>query len=92
MENKINKRIEELAEQCGFRANPDIYNRNQSFDIAKFAQLIVQECARSWSEPTCIIQLKKFEKGLETMGVTFTESACYLASEVVNTRIGGAKK
>ena len=37
-------RIKQLAEQCGFRSNPDIYDRNQSFDIEKFALLIVREC------------------------------------------------
>lgn len=41
----MNKRIQELAEQCGFRSNPDVYDRNQSFDIPKFAELIVRECA-----------------------------------------------
>jgi hypothetical protein len=41
----MNERIRELAEQCGFRSNPDIYDRNQSFDIPKFAELIVKECA-----------------------------------------------
>jgi hypothetical protein len=41
----MNEGIEELAEQCGFRSNPDIYDRNQSFDIEKFAELIVRECA-----------------------------------------------
>ena len=40
----MNERIKELAEQCGFRSNPDIYDRNQSFDIPKFAELIVREC------------------------------------------------
>jgi hypothetical protein len=40
----MNERIEELAEQCGFRSNPNIYDRNQSFDIEKFADLIVREC------------------------------------------------
>jgi hypothetical protein len=40
----MNERIEALAEQCGFRSNPDVYDRNQSFDIAKFAELIVREC------------------------------------------------
>ena len=40
-----NERIKELAEQCGFKSNPDIYDRNQSFDIPKFAELIVRECA-----------------------------------------------
>lgn len=41
----MNERITEIAEQCGFRSNPNIYDRNQSFDIEKFAQLIVKECA-----------------------------------------------
>lgn len=40
----MNERITEIAEQCGFRANPDVYDRNQAFDIAKFAELIVREC------------------------------------------------
>jgi hypothetical protein len=40
----MNERIKELAEQAGFRSNPDIYDRNQSFDIEKFAELIVREC------------------------------------------------
>ena len=40
----MNERIKELAEQCGFRSNPDIYDRNQSFDIPQFAELIVGEC------------------------------------------------
>jgi hypothetical protein len=40
----MNERIRELAEQCGFRSNPDVYDRNQSFDIGKFAQLIINEC------------------------------------------------
>ena len=40
----MNQRIQELAEQAGFRSNPDIYDRNQSFDIEKFAELIVAEC------------------------------------------------
>ena len=42
----MNERIKQLAEQCGFKSNPDIYDRNQSFDIEKFAELIVRECAR----------------------------------------------
>ena len=40
----MNERIRLLAEQAGFRSNPDIYDRNQSFDMEKFAELIVQEC------------------------------------------------
>lgn len=42
--NKMNERIKLLAEQCGFRSDPDIYDRNQSFDVPKFAELIIQEC------------------------------------------------
>ena len=41
----MNRVIKELAEQCGFRPQPSIYDRNQSFDIEKFAELIVKECA-----------------------------------------------
>ena len=40
----MNERIKELAEQCGFRPQPSIYDRNQSFDIGKFADLIVRDC------------------------------------------------
>ncbi len=40
----MNERIQELAELCGFRPSPSIYDRNQSFDIEKFAELIVEEC------------------------------------------------
>ena len=40
----MNERIKELAEQCGFRPQPSIYVRNQSFDIEKFAELIVRDC------------------------------------------------
>ena len=40
----MNERIKELAEQCGFRPQPSIYDRNQSFDIEKFAKLIIRDC------------------------------------------------
>jgi hypothetical protein len=40
----VNERVEKLAELCGFRPSPSIYDRNQSFDIEKFAELIVREC------------------------------------------------
>lgn len=40
----MNERIRRLADEAGFRSNPDMYDRNQSFDIDKFTQLIVQEC------------------------------------------------
>jgi len=41
----MNERIQQLAEQCGFRSNPDIYDRNQSFDVPKFALLLMREIA-----------------------------------------------
>ena len=41
----MNERIREFAEQCGFRSNPNVYDRNESFDIEKFAELIVRQCA-----------------------------------------------
>tara|TARA_R110000868_G_scaffold146926_2_gene367987 strand:- start:366 stop:599 length:234 start_codon:yes stop_codon:yes gene_type:complete len=53
----MNERIKELAEQCGFRPQPSIYDRNQSFDIEKFANLIVLEC---------LSQVDKIRDGLET--------------------------
>ena len=46
----MNEQIKKLAEQAGFRSNPDIYDRNQSFDIGKFAELIVKECAQVASD------------------------------------------
>ena len=48
----MNDRIQQLAEQCGFRSNPDVYDRNQSFDIPKFAELIVEECCTVLSKET----------------------------------------
>lgn len=42
----MHKTIEDLAAKCGFRSNPDLYDRNQSFDIPGFAELIIKECAR----------------------------------------------
>ena len=48
----MNERIKELAEQCGFKSNPDIYDRNQSFDIEKFAELIIRECAAEADKQT----------------------------------------
>ena len=62
----MNERIKELAEQCGFRPQPSIYDRNQSFDIEKFAELIVRECAdvatinaHQWASPGTYV-LKHF--------------------------------
>ena len=48
----MNELIKELAEQAGFRSNPDIYDRNQSFDMEKFAKLIVRECAAEADKQT----------------------------------------
>jgi hypothetical protein len=42
----MNKKIEEFAEQCGFRSGDSIYDRNQSFDIEKFAELLIRDCAK----------------------------------------------
>ena len=63
----MNERIKELAEQCGFKSNPDIYDRNQSFDIEKFAQLIVRECAEiaDKAEPYKASDLIKQHFGVE---------------------------
>jgi hypothetical protein len=54
----MNERTKELAEQCGYRSNPDIYDRNQSFDIEKFAELVQADereaCAKvceGWEPP-----------------------------------------
>jgi hypothetical protein len=42
----MNKKIEELAAECGFRPSPSIYDRDQSFDIEKFAELLIRDCAK----------------------------------------------
>lgn len=39
----MNDVIKSLAATCGFKPNPDIYDRYQSFDIDKFAQLMITE-------------------------------------------------
>ena len=38
------QRIREIADQCGFKINAYIYDRNQTFDILKFTELVVNEC------------------------------------------------
>jgi hypothetical protein len=38
------ERIREIADQCGFKINAHIYDRNQPFDILKFTELVVNEC------------------------------------------------
>ena len=43
----MNERIEKLDERCGSRSNPDVYDRDQSFDIERFAELIVRECIQN---------------------------------------------
>ena len=42
----MNKKIEELAAECGFKSGDSIYDRNQSFDIEKFAELLIRDCAK----------------------------------------------
>lgn len=50
----MNERIKFLAEQAGFKSKADVYDRNQAFDIEKFANLIVKEamdqCRQEWYE------------------------------------------
>ena len=55
----MNKRIKLLAEQAGFRSNPDIYDRNQSFDMEKFAELIVKECMKLNSKELSITAIER---------------------------------
>ena len=55
----MNERIKLLAEQAGFRSNPDIYDRNQSFDMEKFAELIVAECMRLNSKELSITAIER---------------------------------
>jgi hypothetical protein len=55
----MNERIEKLAELCGFRPSPSIYDRNQSFDIEKFAALVAAAeresvAASSKRDLTCV--------------------------------------
>lgn len=57
----MNERIKELAEQCGFRSNPDIYDRNQSFDIQMFAELIIKECGKIADDTTFDLEGCTFE-------------------------------
>ena len=55
----MNKQIKLLAEQAGFRSNPDIYDRNQSFDMEKFAELIVAECMKLNSKELSITAIER---------------------------------
>ena len=55
----MNERIKLLAEQAGFRSNPDIYDRNQSFDMEKFTELIVAECMRLNSKELSITAIER---------------------------------
>ena len=55
----MNERIKLLAEQAGFRSNPDIYDRNQSFDMEKFAELIVRECMKLNSKELSITAIER---------------------------------
>ena len=55
----MNERIKLLAEQAGFRSNPNIYDRTQSFDMEKFAQLIVKECMKLNSTELSITAIER---------------------------------
>jgi len=59
--SEMNERIRELAEQCGFRSNPDVYDRNQSFDIEKFAELILKDVFNRFGDE--ILSLHYLEQG-----------------------------
>jgi hypothetical protein len=70
----MNERVEKLAELCGFRPSPSIYDRNQSFDIEKFAKLIVQECGEVaykayWNNPETVRGVHIQEKIKKHFGV-----------------------
>jgi hypothetical protein len=64
----MNPKIEKIAAECGFRSNPDIYDRNQSFDIPKFADLILDECVATLQlngyddAADCVMRLKNNNK------------------------------
>lgn len=64
----MNELIKELAERAGFRSNPDIYDRNQSFDMEKFAELIVRECMKVSDLPLSTYELPS-DKIAEHFGV-----------------------
>ena len=63
-ENKMNERIKLLAEQAGFRSNPNIYDRNQSFDMEKFAELIVRECMSLITIEHTALDLPEYNLGI----------------------------
>jgi len=42
--------IRKLADKCGFKINAYIYDHNQTFDILKFTELVVNECNAIVSE------------------------------------------
>jgi len=65
----MNERIKELAEQCGFRSNPDIYDRNQSFDIPKFAELIVERLCYDMMDVCGATQAERIQFVAKNWGV-----------------------
>ena len=75
----MNERIKELAEQAGFRSNPDIYDRNQSFDMEKFAELIVGECMRMCDVAAI---------GYESHNHFKEANGCYSAKEYIEEHFG----
>ena len=49
MEQMMNQRIEELAKQCTTLRGDGYGYYNESFDKAKFAELIIRECVKAVS-------------------------------------------
>jgi hypothetical protein len=55
----MNKRLEELALECGAWHQvyePKRFLHDHNFDIERFAELIVQECALLCSDPVVVLQ------------------------------------
>jgi len=59
MEISMNQRIQELALECG--AWHQVYDEKRfmvdsNFDIERFAELLIRECAELCSDPVVILQ------------------------------------
>jgi hypothetical protein len=55
----MNKRLEELALECGAWHQvyePKRFLHDHNFDIERFAELIVKECALLCSDPVVVLQ------------------------------------
>jgi hypothetical protein len=90
----MNERIEKLAELCGFRPSPSIYDRNQSFDIEKFAALVAAAeresvAASSKRDLTCVCgavwegeQMVHAPRKREWVGLTVNEAREFYESNL----------